>query len=99
MLAPASCLAGIKPSTIGWLDTHDSGTSYLLTGMVVPRDQQAEMREKRNLATWCFASKDLSEVHLLTVPHLTIRERLFLERAIGIMAVPDLKEHRGGTRR
>jgi hypothetical protein len=66
-----------------------------VTGIVVPRDQEAEMREKLDLASWRFASQDWSEVHHLTVPNLTIRERLFLERAIGTTAVPDLKAHLG----
>ncbi len=66
-----------------------------LTGIVVPRDQETAMRTKLDLASWRFSSKDWGEVHLLTVPDLTIRERLFLERAIGTTAVPDLKEHLG----
>lgn len=66
-----------------------------LTGIVVPRDEEAHMREKLDLASWRFASQDWSQVHLLTVPDLTIRERLFLERAIGTTAVSEMKEHLG----
>ena len=66
-----------------------------LTGIVVPRDQEAEMRDKLDLPSWRFASRDWSEVRLLTVPDLTIRERLFLERAIGTTALPDIKKHLG----
>jgi len=66
-----------------------------LTGIVVQRDQEAQMRAKLELSSWRFASRDWGEVHLLTVPDLTLRERLFLERAIGTTAVPDLKEHLG----
>ena len=66
-----------------------------LTGMVVRREQEVEMRERLDLASWRFASKDWSDVHLLTVPDLTIRERLFLERAIGTTPIPDLKDQLG----
>jgi hypothetical protein len=66
-----------------------------LTGVVVPREQEIEMRERLELASWRFASKDWSDVHLLTVPDLTIRERLFLERAIGTTSIPDLKDQLG----
>jgi len=31
----------------------------------------------------------------VTVPDLTIRERLFLERAIGTATIPNLKDHLG----
>jgi len=66
-----------------------------LTGIVVPRDQEGAMRTKLDLASWRFASKDWSDVHRLTVPDLTLRERLFLERAIGSTSMADVKEHLG----
>lgn len=90
---PTSGVSTFAPLSI--VRYADGQQMLSLTGIVVPRDQEVEMREKLDLASWRFASRDWSEVHLLTVPDLTIRERLFLERAIGTTAVPDLKEHLG----
>lgn len=53
-----------------------------ITGTVVARDDEANMREKIDLASWPFASADWNVVHRLVVPALTVRERLFLERGI-----------------
>ena len=61
-----------------------------LTGMVTTREREEEMRERLDLADWRFSSSDWSVVHRLSVPDLTIRERLFLERAIGSMSVDEL---------
>lgn len=66
-----------------------------LTGMVVPRTDETSLREKLELSDWRFASSDWTEVHELVVPDLTLRERLFLERSIGTMAVADIKRNMG----
>lgn len=66
-----------------------------LTGMVISREAEAEMRAKLDLASWRFASHVWSEVHLLTVPDLAARERLFLERSIGTTPIADLKKKLG----
>lgn len=52
-----------------------------MTGMVVPRTEKAELRARLDLSSWPFASEEWKIVHRLEVPDLTLRERLFLERA------------------
>lgn len=66
-----------------------------LTGVVVQRDRESEMREKIDLDSWRFASRDWNQIHPLTVPNLTIRERLLLERSIDTMSIPDIKKLMG----
>lgn len=61
-----------------------------VTGVVVPRGEETEMRDKMNLDTWPFASLDWTVIHHLVVPDLTVRERLFLERGIINRSTSDL---------
>ncbi len=53
-----------------------------ITGTVAPRGQEAEIWATLDMADWPFASENWDPVHRLIVPTLTVRERLFLERAI-----------------
>lgn len=57
-----------------------------VTGTVVPRGDEMELRRKLDLEAWPFASATWTDVHRIVVPALTVRERLFLER--GIMSEP-----------
>jgi len=53
-----------------------------MTGMVVHRTKITEMRNRLDLSNWPFASPDWKTVHGLSVPDLTLRERLYLERVV-----------------
>ena len=66
-----------------------------LTGVVVQRNEEADIRAKLDLDSWRFASTTWDDVHLLTVPDLTIRERLLLERVVGTASSSDIKEQLG----
>lgn len=66
-----------------------------MTGMVVRRSEEDDMRERLGLEDWRFASKSWSDVHRLAVPDLTLRERLLLEREIGTTSTADLKRKLG----
>lgn len=52
-----------------------------MAGIVVPRTKKTDLRNRLDLGSWPFASEDWKKVHRLEVPDLTLRERLFLERA------------------
>jgi len=52
------------------------------TGALVDRRDEGTMLERMDLRGWPFASMDWTTIHQLVVPHLTVRERLFLERGI-----------------
>jgi hypothetical protein len=66
-----------------------------ITGAVVAKVDQREMRKRLQLTRWPFGSKDWSDVHELVVPHLTLRERLFLERGIARRGVKRLIKELG----
>lgn len=53
-----------------------------MTGLVVEREKKVKMRKQLELAAWPFSSNDWEEVHFLSVPDLTLRERMYLERAV-----------------
>lgn len=53
-----------------------------LTGAVVKRGDEDDFIARLDLKNWPFASTDWRTIHRLVVPHLTVRERLFLERGI-----------------
>lgn len=57
-----------------------------MTGVISARDRRDEMRAKVGVAHWPFGAVDWSDVHKLTVPDLTFRERLFLEQKIAVAA-------------
>lgn len=61
-----------------------------ITGTVVARDRRDEMRAKIGIAQWPFGATDWSDVHKLTVPDLTFREKLFLEQKIAASAPDDI---------
>ena len=46
------------------------------------RTEREAMLNRLDLGTWPFASSDWVQIHQLVVPALTLRERLFLERAV-----------------
>ena len=66
-----------------------------MTGMVIPRTKKAELRSRLDLGSWPFASNDWRAVHSLEVPDLTLRERLFLERAAATSAYGEVSEKLG----
>lgn len=53
-----------------------------MTGMKISRSNEARMQAALGLDTWPFSSPDWSTVHTLAVADLTVRERLFLDRAV-----------------
>ncbi len=53
-----------------------------ITGVVVDRTEKEAMLKRLDLETWPFASSEWVQIHQLVVPALTVRERLFLERAV-----------------
>jgi hypothetical protein len=53
-----------------------------ITGVVVNRGDEADLLARLDLNAWPFASLDWKTIHPLVVPHLTVRERLFLERGV-----------------
>ena len=63
--------------------TYADGQRMLsITGVLVEREREAEMRSKIELDNWPFKSSGWSCMALLNVPDLTVRERMFLERMI-----------------
>jgi hypothetical protein len=61
-----------------------------ITGAVIARDERDTFLERLDLASWPFFSDGWSSVHELVVPALTVRERLFLERAVMSKAPAEL---------
>lgn len=61
-----------------------------ITGTVVNRAEEAKMLGRIDIVGWPFASTNWSTIHKLVVPHLTLRERLFLERGIGTRSASEL---------
>ena len=51
-----------------------------ITAGLVEAGNEGEMRERLSLAEWPFAVENWQRAHLIVVPDLTIRERLYLER-------------------
>ena len=66
-----------------------------ITGSVVDRTNADAMRERLGLSDWPFSSTGWDVIHHLVVPHLTVRERLFLEREITSKAPDDLIKELG----
>lgn len=66
-----------------------------MTGMVISRTDKAELRARLDLASWPFASNDWRTVHSLEVPDLTLRERLFLERAVATSNYEEVAQRLG----
>ena len=90
---PASSPLTFAPLSI--VRYADGQQMLSMTGIVVPRADEAAMRDKIGLHDWRFGSHDWAQVHNLGVPDLTLRERLFLERSIGTMSVPEIKRKLG----
>lgn len=53
-----------------------------ITGTLVDRTEENALLARLDLHGWPFASSDWKKIHQLVVPHLTLRERLFLERGV-----------------
>lgn len=66
-----------------------------MTGMVIPRAQMTELRDRLGLTSWPFASDSWATVHSLKVPDLTLRERLFLERAAATVNYEEVSQDLG----
>jgi hypothetical protein len=77
------------PPSSGWTLEPLSVTRYKdgqqmlsMTSIVTPLEQREALRSKMGLDNWPFASAAWSNVRLLAVPDLTVRERLYLERNV-----------------
>ena len=57
-----------------------------ITGALVERKQEKEMRSQMGLESWPFKSSDWRSMAMLNVPDLTVRERMFLEQKIDAKA-------------
>jgi hypothetical protein len=66
-----------------------------MTGMVVPRTQKTDLRNKLDMSSYPFFSDEWKDVHFLEVPDLTLRERLFLERAASTSNCEEVAENLG----
>jgi hypothetical protein len=66
-----------------------------ITGAVVRRGDETAMLDRLELEGWPFASADWRTIHQLVVPHLTVRERLFLERGVISKSPEDLMKELG----
>ena len=69
-------------SPLSILSYADGQRMLSMTGALVRRTREDEMRSKMDLKTWPFNSLDWESMESLNVPDLTIRERMFLEREI-----------------
>lgn len=58
----------------------DAQQMLSITGAIVRRSEKEEMRKAMALDSWSFSSSGWTDVHSLSVPVLTLRERMFLER-------------------
>lgn len=66
-----------------------------ITGTLVDRSEEAALLARLDLSAWPFASSHWGEIHQLVVPHLTLRERLFLERGVVSQSAEDLMAELG----
>lgn len=66
-----------------------------LTGAVVRREDEGKLLARLDMNSWPFASTDWKTIHRLVVPHLTVRERLFLERGVVSRSPDDLMKELG----
>lgn len=73
---------GVAFAPLSIVRYSDGQQMLSMTGMICERDKKVKVREKLDLESWPFSSADWATVHSLLVPDLTLRERLFLERAI-----------------
>lgn len=53
-----------------------------MTGMLISRDEKTVLYNRLGMETWPFWSQDWKTVYRLSVPDLTLRERLHLEREV-----------------
>lgn len=60
----------------------DAQQMLSMTGAIVDRSKKEEMRQAMAVDSWPFSSAAWTDVHALTVPVLTLRERMFLEQAV-----------------
>ncbi len=75
----------------------DAQQMLSMTGIVIPRNKKTELWNRLDLARWPFASGDWKTVHSLVVPDLTLRERLFLERAVATADYDEVEKALGFT--
>ena len=69
-------------SPLSIMSYADGQRMLSITGALVERDREDEMRLKIDLENWPFKSLSWSCMALLNVPDLTVRERMFLEQEI-----------------
>ena len=69
-------------SPLSLVSYADGQRMLSITGALVERKHEKEMRKKIGLEDWAFKSSDWDSIALLNVPDLTVRERMFLERRI-----------------
>lgn len=68
-----------------------------ITGTIIERTDENKLVECMRLREWPFASIDWLSVHQLVVPHLTLRERLFLERGVHRQSIESFISELGFT--
>ena len=82
-------------SPLSLMTYADQQPMLSMTGMKIARSDEEEMRKTLGLANWPFSSVDWTDVHQLAVADLTVRERLFLERAILRLSPAQMEEQLG----
>lgn len=75
-------VGGIVFSPLSIVRYADGQQMLSITGALVKRSEQSAMLARIGVGQLPFATTDWSTIHHLVVPHLTLRERLFLERGI-----------------
>lgn len=66
-----------------------------MTGAIIERENKDSLRSTLDLAAWPFASSDWGDIKFLSVPDLTLRERMFLERAVLWSTTEDIASELG----
>ena len=74
-------------SPLSILSYADGQRMLSMTGALVKREDEDQMRSRIDLQSWPFQSSGWNSMASLNVPDLTVRERMFLEREID--APPD----------
>lgn len=63
-----------------------------ITGVLIKRGTRAEFLKTTGLRDWDFFSRSWVNVHVIDVPYLTLRERLFLERLLPNMSARKMRQ-------
>ena len=91
-LPPSGSKTFMPVSIVRYADAQQMLT---LTGVVTERNEKSIIWDKVSLSDWPFSSREWNQVHALSVPDLTLRERLLLDRAVADNSHSKLEEDLG----